>query len=73
MGQSFFCSPTLLPLLDMLGPFYHSKHHNISLDLAVTITREACWQFSDCFWSFPAWIQWTAVGEIPQYHCFMDP
>jgi hypothetical protein len=37
----------------MLGPFYHPKHSNISLDLAVTITQEAC-QFSDSFYfEFP--------------------
>jgi hypothetical protein len=56
----------------MLAPFYHPKHYNISLDVAVTITQEACWQFSDIFWNVP-WIQWTLIGEIPQCHSFMDP
>jgi len=42
-----------LPLLNMLGPFYHPTHSNISLDLAATITQEACWEFSDSFLEFP--------------------
>jgi hypothetical protein len=57
----------------MVGPFYHPKQSNISLDMAVTITQEVCLQFSDSFfWQVP-WIQWTLIGEIPQYHSFMDP
>jgi hypothetical protein len=59
----------------MLGPFNHPKHSNISLDLAVTITQEACWEFSDSFLEFPIVnpMDCIVIGETPQCHSFMDP
>ena len=36
-------------ILDMLGPFYHPKHSNTSLDLVVTITQEAWAIFRQIF------------------------
>ena len=35
--------------------------------------RKHAGNFQTVFWSFPSWIQWTLIGEIPQCHSFMDP
>ncbi len=35
--------------------------------------RKLAGNFQTVFWSFPLWIQWTAIGNTPQCHSFMGP